>query len=190
MLEVMMGLGSYRFSLSTAAYQELTRQAAWRWPEQERLGAAPVRQSLGRGSTTVTVVGTLYPHYKGLLGLPNLLARVPGLANALGQVASLSSVLSRFGLSPQGLAGVSGSWALQGLLEDADQGKPLLLVDGRGRVWGYWCLLQIQETETHPMADGAALKVDFMAELGFYGDEAPDAIGGSLAGEVRGWLGL
>ena len=55
---------------------------------------------------------------------------------------------------------------------------------------GYWCLLDLQEEESHHLADGASLKIDFQATLGFYGDEAPSALGGSLAGEVRGWLGI
>lgn len=190
MLEVMMGLGSYRFSLSTAAYDRLVRTASWRWPSQEVIGAAPVRQATGPGEMTLEVTGILYPHYKGMLGLPNLLARVPGLAGTLGTVANVSSALSRFGLSPAGLLGLSGSWGLEGLRADADQGTPLLLVDGRGRVWGYWCLLQLQEIEGRHLADGSSLKIEFAASLGYYGETAPSSIGGSLAGELRGWLGL
>jgi phage protein U len=190
MLEVMMGLGSYRFSLATAAYDQLVRSAEWRWPAQEVIGAIPVRQYTGRGETTISLSGMLYPHYKGMLGLPNLLARLPGVASALGTIASISSVLSRFGLSAAGLAGMSGSWSLQPLIDDADRGTPLLLVDGRGRVWGYWCLLRLQETETFHCADGSSRKIAFDATLAYYGEEAPDAIGGSLMGELRGWLGL
>ena len=49
MLEVMMALGTYRFSLASAAYDSLSRSAAWRWPAQERIGAHPVRQYVGPG---------------------------------------------------------------------------------------------------------------------------------------------
>jgi phage protein U len=41
-LEMMMALGSYRFALSTAAYQQLSRQAQSRWPTLEPIGAAEV----------------------------------------------------------------------------------------------------------------------------------------------------
>jgi phage protein U len=61
---------------------------------------------------------------------------------------------------------------------------------GRGRVWGHWCLLELQELETNHLADGSSLKIAFQASLGYYGAEAPSSIGGSLVGELRGWLGL
>jgi hypothetical protein len=38
--------------------------------------------------------------------------------------------------------------------------------------------------------DGAALKIEFGAALGYYGETSNASIGGSLAGELRGWLGL
>jgi uncharacterized protein len=189
-LGVMMALGSYRFSLATAAYDRLTRAAAWRWPSQEVIGGPPVRQSLGPAETTLELTGILYPHYKGLLGLPNLLARVPGLSPALGAAAGVNSALAGVGLSAAGLAGLSGAWGLEGLRADAGRSQPLLMVDGRGRVWGYWCLLQLREMEERHFADGAALKIEFAATLGYYGDTAPAAVGASLGGAVRGWLGL
>ena len=37
MSETMMALGAYRFSLTSAAYQELSRSNAYRWQTQERL---------------------------------------------------------------------------------------------------------------------------------------------------------
>jgi phage protein U len=73
---VMMGLGDFRFSISTIAYQELRRKNAWRWPEVERLGTAPVRQFIGKGSETISMTGSIYPSFKpqraGLTQLPKL----------------------------------------------------------------------------------------------------------------------
>lgn len=134
MLEVMLALGSYRFSVSTAAYRGLERSASWRWPAQERLGAAPVLQYVGPGEQTIRLDGVIHPHYRGLLGLPNLLARVPPLAGGIGYLGKLNSGLTRLGL---GIPGRTGAWALERLRQDADSGRPLLLVDGRGRVWDY-----------------------------------------------------
>ncbi|WP_296699739.1 phage tail protein [Thiocapsa sp. UBA6158] len=192
MLEVMMALGSYRFGLSTAAYQTLTRSAAWRWPAQDRLGAHPVRQYCGPGAQSIQVEGVIHPHYKGLLGLPNLLARVPALTSALGTIASANSALTRLGLSVPGLGGRSGSWQLEAMRADADTGNPLLLVDGRGRFWGYWVIESLEETETRHLADGSALSVVFSVTLGYYGEEAPDAIKAdtSIVGAIRGVLGI
>ena len=45
---MMLALGMFVFSLSTAAYQELQRQTNWRHASNSRLGAVPARQFLGR----------------------------------------------------------------------------------------------------------------------------------------------
>lgn len=65
---VMLALGPYRFSLSTAAYQELERTSSWRWPSVDRIGARPALQYTGPGEDTVSMRGTIYPHYAGGLG--------------------------------------------------------------------------------------------------------------------------
>lgn len=65
---VMMALGSFRFSLSTAAYQELTRTNSWRWPTVDRIGARPSSQFVGPGDDSVSMNGRIYPHFKGGLG--------------------------------------------------------------------------------------------------------------------------
>lgn len=190
--EVMMALGSYRFSLATAAYDALNRSAQWRWPTQERIGAHPVRQFVGPGDQSIQLDGTLYPHYKGLLGLPNLLARVPALSGALGQVASANSALTRVGMGLPGLSGGDGHWHLEQLRADANSGEPLLLVDGRGRIWGYWSILALDERERRHFADGAALAIAFSIRLGYYGTEAPSGLSAptSVFSAVRGLIGI
>lgn len=187
-----MALGTYRFSLSSAAYDGLRRSAAWRWPAQDRLGAHPVRQYVGPGEHTISMDGTIHPHYKGLLGLPNLLARVPALSGALGAVASVRSTLSRIGMSIPGLESSPGAWQLEQMRADANTGAPLLLVDGRGRIWGYWAITDLEERESRHLADGAALSVAFSLTLAYYGESAPTGIttDNSLTGAVRGLLGI
>ena len=66
--EHLMSLGEYRFSLSTAAYQDLTHSTTYRWQAQERLGRQPARQYLGPGEETITLRGVVHPYYKGGLG--------------------------------------------------------------------------------------------------------------------------
>lgn len=63
MIGVMMGLGAFRFSLQTAAYQTLTRSDEYRWETMERIGRSPAMQFVGPGSTTITLEGTIYPHF-------------------------------------------------------------------------------------------------------------------------------
>ena len=65
MSETMMALGLYRFSLSSAAYQELRRSNAYRWQTQERLQRLPAQQFVGLGSETLDLKGIIYPHYQG-----------------------------------------------------------------------------------------------------------------------------
>lgn len=64
----MMALGPYRFSLSTAAFQELEHTSAWRWPSIERIGQRPALQYVGPGEDTIRMRGTIYPHFRGGLG--------------------------------------------------------------------------------------------------------------------------
>lgn len=64
-MAVMMGLGGFRFSISTAAYQQLERTNEYRWQSQERIGRHPAMQYLGEGHTTVRLSGVIYPSFKG-----------------------------------------------------------------------------------------------------------------------------
>lgn len=62
---MMMAFGMFVFGLSTAAYQELQRQTAWRHAAQGRVGARPTRQFLGPGEDTITLTGALLPQFTG-----------------------------------------------------------------------------------------------------------------------------
>ncbi|HDY98755.1 MAG TPA: phage tail protein [Pseudomonas sabulinigri] len=62
---MMMALGLYVFSLSTAAYQQLQRQTSWRHPSSSRVGALPARQFVGKGEDTITLSGLIMPELTG-----------------------------------------------------------------------------------------------------------------------------
>lgn len=62
---MMMAYGMFVFALGTAPYQELQRQATWRQEGQGRVGRRPARQFLGPGDDTITLTGTLLPHFTG-----------------------------------------------------------------------------------------------------------------------------
>lgn len=91
---VMLALGDYRFSVDTAAYQNLRRTSQYRWQTQDRLDRRPAEQFVGTGSETIRLPGTIHPHYKGGLGqLPAMrkeaekgepLLMVDGMGNNLG----------------------------------------------------------------------------------------------------------
>lgn len=65
MSETMMALGTYRFSIDSAAYQELKHSQAYRWQAQERLQRRPAMQFLGAGEESIELSGVIYPHFKG-----------------------------------------------------------------------------------------------------------------------------
>lgn len=62
---MMLALGMFVFSLTTAAYQELQRQTTWRHASNNRIGAVPARQFLGRGDDTITLPGIILPELAG-----------------------------------------------------------------------------------------------------------------------------
>lgn len=62
---VMMTLGYFKFGISTAAYQELSRVTEWRWPSQERFMQAQALQFVGPGGDTITLPGVIYPEWRG-----------------------------------------------------------------------------------------------------------------------------
>ena len=60
-----MQLGSYQFSVATAAYQELQRITEYSWAKVDRVGKAPARQYTGPGDDTIDLSGTIHPHWQG-----------------------------------------------------------------------------------------------------------------------------
>lgn len=123
----MMALGEYRFSIGTSAYDLLERNNAWRWPSVNRVGARPALQFTGRGETTISLSGTIYPHFRG----------------GLGQVEEMEA--------------------------EANKGEPLLLVDGRGLVWGKYCITSVRDTREVFFSNGVPRLITFDMQLSYYG---------------------
>lgn len=96
MTEVLLALGSYRFSLDTAAHERLRRTTQYRWASQERLGQAPALQYVGPGSEEITLEGRIYPHHRGGLGQVDALRREATLGRALLLVDGTGQVWGRF----------------------------------------------------------------------------------------------
>lgn len=96
MNETMMALGDYRFSVDTAAYQELRRSQAYRWQPQERLLRRPAQQFLGPGEETLELTGVIYPHYRGGLLQLELMRRQAGRGEPLLLVDGLGFIWGRW----------------------------------------------------------------------------------------------
>ena len=56
---------------------------------------------------------------------------------------------------------------------EASQGKPLMLVDGTGRIYGKWCIQEIQETNQRFASFGRPMKIEFRLGLIQYGLDKP-----------------
>ena len=70
---VMMMLGSFAFSIDTTAYHQLTREASWRWSEQERIGKQDLLQYTGKPGRTVRLEGQSHAFFrKGVEGVNDL----------------------------------------------------------------------------------------------------------------------
>lgn len=81
---MILAYGMFVFGLSTAAYQELQRQIAWRHQSQGRVGRKPARQFLGIGEESITLSGTLLPQFTGgQQSLDQLREMATGLKGAL-----------------------------------------------------------------------------------------------------------
>lgn len=68
MAETLLTLGSYQFSMDTAAHDALQRSKTYRWATQQRLTREPASQYVGPGKETISLAGKIYPHFRGGLG--------------------------------------------------------------------------------------------------------------------------
>ncbi len=55
----------------------------------------------------------------------------------------------------------------------AGQGTALMLSDGRGKIWGLWCIERIEETQTLFARNGDPYKIEFRLRLLRYGEDQP-----------------
>lgn len=60
--DVLMRLGDYTFSVTSAAYQTLRLNAQYRWAQQDRLATMPAQQWIGPGRQEITLPGIIYPN--------------------------------------------------------------------------------------------------------------------------------
>ncbi|HHB1424471.1 TPA: phage tail protein [Serratia odorifera] len=61
---VMLMLGDFEFSIDTATYNQLTREASWRWGEQERIGKADLLQYTGKSARSVKIEGEAHALFR------------------------------------------------------------------------------------------------------------------------------
>lgn len=74
-----------------------------------------------------------------------------------------------------------GLGQIEAMREMAKAGTPLLLVDGLGRVWGDWVILELGDTRSVLSDDGQPRKIQFDIKLKSYG------VDDSFEGLDAGW---
>ena len=104
MTKVMMKLGRFSFSVSTAAYQQLSRTISYRWPAIERVGKRPARQFVGIGNESIELSGDVYPLLRG--------AGV-GQINAMREMAGAGEPL----MLVDGMGNIWGKWCIEEIQE-------------------------------------------------------------------------
>ena len=68
MADTMMKLGDFKFSIDTAAYQNMMRSASYNWEAQQRVGNHDALQFTGFGEDAITLKGAIYPHWRAGTG--------------------------------------------------------------------------------------------------------------------------
>lgn len=131
---VMMGLGTFRFGVNRASYQNLKRVAEYRWTHLDRIGRDPAAQFLGPGVQTVTMDGVIYPHFRGGL------RQVEGmrLAARAGQPMMLVD----------GLGFVLDQW----VVTRVDEAKGVFMADGAPRRIAFTLTLQSYGDDAWPLS--------------------------------------
>jgi phage protein U len=92
----MMMLGSYTFSINTAAYQSLNRTTEYRWKAVPRFGQDDSRQFTGPGDDKATLEGVVYPMYRGGGGQVNKLRALATLGQPQVLVDGMGNVYGRW----------------------------------------------------------------------------------------------
>ena len=95
-MSVMLSLGGFQFSLSTAVYQELSRSAAFRWASSERIGQHAAKQFTGPGEDTISLPGIIYPEFRGGRKQINNLRALAGQGKPLLLVSGAGEMLGRW----------------------------------------------------------------------------------------------
>ena len=111
-------IGSFTFSIDSAAFQQLERKTSYKWAKQERIGRNPALQFVGREAETITLQGTIYPHFRGGLGQ---MAQIRALAG--------SGMPQDFAMCDSESGTVMGRWVVESVRET----RTVFFADGAPR---------------------------------------------------------
>lgn len=107
-----------------------------------------------------------------------------GRKNALQYMGPGAETISLDGtIYPQYRGGLG---QLDSMRAEADKGAPLLLVDGRGLVWGEYVIRQIDEGQSAFFDNGAPRKITFKVALEAYGEDLDQRRGYAVPADIIG----
>jgi phage protein U len=145
---MMLALGMFVFSLHTAAYQEMQRQTDWRHASNNRIGAGPARQFLGRGEDAITLPGVILPELAGSVLSLDALRLMANTGKAWPMV--------------EGSGRIYGLWVIESLSET----KTLFFRDGTPRRIEFNLnLKRIDDDRIDLLGAGLNLRVDLLRGL-------------------------
>lgn len=93
MAETMLQLGPYRFSLDTAAYQDLSRAVEYRWAAQSRVGTFDALQFTGFGGETIDLRGVIHPQFRGGSSQPDRMRLTASIGVPLPLISGRGRIL-------------------------------------------------------------------------------------------------
>lgn len=145
---MMLALGMFVFSLSTAAYQALQRQTEWRHTSSNRVGTAPARQFLGRGDDSITLPGVILPELAGSALSLDALRLMANTGKAWPMV--------------EGSGRIYGLWIMESLSET----KTLFFRDGTPRRIEFTVILKrIDDDRIDLIGTGTSVGISIMRAL-------------------------
>lgn len=93
MSRTMMRLGPYKFSVDTAAFQEVTRSMSMRWASQQRIGTNDALQMTGIGPETMELRGVVFPQFNAGSGQLNTMRAIASIGTPLPLITGTGRVL-------------------------------------------------------------------------------------------------
>ncbi|EGR2744178.1 phage tail protein [Vibrio parahaemolyticus] len=125
-MSVMMALGDFQFSISTAQYQSLKTSRSWRWAKYDRYGRKPGKQYQGPDSSTKNLSITIYPQSKSDL---EQFDRIELMASQGEPLRLIAGALKKINGQTTGSGLDLGLWVIEKLDTDEayflDNGVPL-----------------------------------------------------------------
>lgn len=104
MSSVLLSLGNFKFSITTAAYNQLVKSWSWNWSNQSIIGKSDKLQAVGKSADSIKLKGEVSPLFQNV---------------GTQQIESLAQIGDE--LKPQllvsGLGDIMGYWCLVSLTE-------------------------------------------------------------------------